>query len=198
MTQSQRPALTTIEILMTVNKKLTNEELAALEDRAKQGSVEAMLEFTSDLVPHYYNNISEIERRKSVLLSADHSGHIKVLRRITVFSAMTNDFKNWECSVESLGAYAGAGLGYFAYQYIVAQGADENQIQSWIRLLEYSASRGHLQARRELFKWQVKKYGLPGKFAYFIYRVWIALHVWPMMLKDRSDQRLPLSARRKP
>ena len=183
-----------MKMLVNINEKLSDDEVHQLEIEIDSGSLDAMVCYAGDAVRYYSDDLSELNCRKKKLFNANtEGGHAPALQAIAILAAMTNDHNNWEVVMESFGDRAPPKLGYYAYQQIKKQRFGQDRLADWYHILELSAEKGFLLARRDIAEKRFKRFGVVGRVLFYIYKFWLTLVAVKFALKDSNDPRLPVT-----
>jgi len=181
---------------MTAKEPLSLDELKRVEVSIAAGQLDVMYELALDGIIYHASDISELNRRKEILLNANHEGNTRVLWYIGILAVMTDDKKVWSFVRKFLGDLTHPALGYRAYHQKMRQTEHEQDLKDWFFLVEDSASLGHLHAKRLSFEAKVSRFGFVKLPLMALYRVWFTLVGALIVTKDPEDLRLPLEVRR--
>lgn len=173
-------------------QKLSADDIRQIEIDIDSGSLEAMASYAGDATRYFSDDIDELNRRKRKLFAANHNGYAPILQCIAILAAMTDDHDTWELVIETFGEHVPPKLGYYTFQQLKKQRGTQERLGDWFYILEFSANKGFLLARRDVARDRLKRFGVSGLVPFYLYRFWLTLVAIRLVIKDSRDPRLPL------
>ncbi len=175
---------------MIATERYSAAEVEKVEAGILQRDYSMFRPYANDAVRFHLSNRQELERRKRFL--AKHAdGTDEGVFCFALLCVLTDDHKGWDIAIRFFKGKPNPSLGHVAYEFLVSQGAGPERLAEWKKLLELSASQGHLQSKRMLFEKRAESFGPLRRPVLFFYRIWISVQFLTLLLKNRNDPRLP-------
>lgn len=167
---------------------LTPDAALLLEADVARGSVFAMIELALDALDHGV----EMERRKRLLLLADHSGNLFLLRLVMHLAARTGDLRMARFFVPDLEKAGEIDIGYLCWR-----DAPEADRARWDDFLRSSAALGYIPARRKLASVETRERSVLLFPFYWLRLAKLLEATIALAWRDPLDRRLPNLVREK-
>lgn len=179
---------------MSLDPRTHDPSLATFEQASDSGDVVA----TQKLAQIAYNmnpRDPALLRRTKDRLRKLPRGEWKTDWLLAIFSVLSDDVNGWNEALGALGYKADPSLGYNAYQNLRSLTSDKAVLERWFVVVEHSAKLGHLLARRDVFERKISARGWWAPAAKGLFRLLITSQMLVLLLRDKNDPRLPISAR---
>jgi len=181
--------------MMDTNAKLGPNALSGVEREFESANFSHMYIYVREGLENYMNDANELRRRRDIVRKYC-SIYDDAYAYTAILSALVLDQSGWDEALRTGSNMIPASVGFVSYSYLKELKASEKDLKIWWQLIEFSAAKGHINAKI-MVAWKTLRILGPLRYPVLApYRLYLGVRVFLWIRNDPNDDRIPKALRK--